>query len=238
MRPDQPLTRSSLDPATLLEVPASAQAAEALQRRWAGQVLASDDLGPVTTVAGVDVAYHESSGELVAAAVLLDAPSLTVLEEVTLRDHARFPYVPGLFSFRECPPVARAVQGLSRRPDLIVCDGHGVAHPRRFGLACHLGLALNIPTIGCGKTRLTGEDTVPGLPRGEWTPLLDGPEVLGAALRTQSGVRPVYVSVGHRVSLPTALAWVLRLSPRYRLPETTRAADRLVRRALAEVSHA
>ncbi|MVN86470.1 endonuclease V [Deinococcus sp. HMF7620] len=217
----------------LLAPPPNPQVAEAWQRAWAGLVVAEDDLGPVATVAGVDVAYHDQSGELVAAAALLDARTLTVLEEVTVRDQAQFPYIPGLFSFRECSPVARAVEALSRRPDLIVCDGHGRAHPRRFGLACHLGVALDLPTIGCGKTRLTGAETPPGPDRGAHTPLLDGAEVLGATLRTQSGVRPVYVSVGHRVSLPTALTWVLHLAPRYRLPETTRAADGLVRRTPA-----
>lgn len=141
--------------------------------------------------------------------------------------------MPGLFAFREMPALLAALERLSVRPDLLVCDGHGLAHPRRFGLACHLGLVTGLPAIGVGKTPLVGVWDEPGPERGAWTPLRDGGEVVGRVLRTRDGVKPVFVSVGHRMSLDNAVDRVLALTPRYRLPETTRTADRLCRRALA-----
>src|SRR5690606_12334759 len=132
--------------------------------------------------------------------------------------------------FRECPAALAALARLPRRPDVLVCDGHGYAHPRRFGLACHLGLLSGVPSIGVAKTRLIGEhDEVPQA-RGAWVPLLDGGERIGAVLRTRSGVKPVYVSIGHRMTLEVAIDLVLALTPRYRLPETTRAAHQLASR--------
>jgi deoxyribonuclease V len=202
--------------------------AEALQRAWAGDVELEDRLGAVQTVAGVDVAYEKEGERLFAAVVVLDARTLEVIDAATHEARAQFPYVPGLFSFRELPPIVACFEALSVPPDLVVCDGQGRAHPRRFGLACHLGVLFDVPTIGCAKTVLVGEHTALGAPRGERADLIDGGELVGAALRTQDGVHPVYVSVGHRVSLRTACEWVLRLAPRYRLPETTRAADQRV----------
>jgi deoxyribonuclease V len=202
--------------------------AEALQAKLAKQVVATDDVSDIRTIAGVDVAYDPHSQRLVAAAVVLDAATLTVLETAVAEDVERFPYIPGLFSFRELPPIALALEQLKITPDLIVCDGQGLAHPRRFGLACHLGVLFDVPTIGCGKTRLIGHALEPGNTRGESSPLMDGEEVIGSWLRTQTGVRPVYVSVGNRISLSTACDWLIRLSPKYRLPETTRMADQLV----------
>ena len=218
--------------------PADEIEAEGLQRGLAPLVEREDRLGEVRLVAGVDVGYAAHGGEagevLHAGIVTLDARTLEVVESVVHADRARFPYVPGLFSFRELPPLLEAFERLERRPDLVVCDGQGVAHPRRFGLACHLGLALDLPSVGCAKSVYVGEAGDPGAARGSSAPLVDAGDTVGAALRTQDGVKPVYVSVGHRVSLDTALAWVLRLAPRYRQPETTRAADALVRRALRE----
>ena len=139
----------------------------------------------------------------------------------------RFPYVPGLLSFREAPAALAALGQLKTSPDILLCDGHGLAHPRRFGLACHLGLLSGLPSIGVAKSLLTGEHAPPAQERGAWTPLLDGGEVIGAALRTRPGAKPVYVSIGHRISLESALQVVLRCTGRYRLPETTRQAHRL-----------
>jgi deoxyribonuclease V len=184
----------------------------------------------VRTVAGLDVAYTDD--RLAAAAVVLDADSLDVLEEATVLDRPAFPYVPGLFAFRELPALVDALRKLSITPDLLVCDGHGLAHPKRFGLACHLGVLTGLPSIGVGKTRLVGSYDEPGTDRGAWSALSDGGQVVGRALRTQTGVRPVFVSVGHRADLDTACAVTLRLAPRYRLPETTRQADHLSRRTL------
>jgi deoxyribonuclease V len=207
--------------------------AEALQIELSKQVITYDCIGEVKTVAGVDVAYDKHSDKLVAAAVVLDAASLAVLDSATAEDVERFPYIPGLFSFRELPPIAMAFQRLTIRPDLIVCDGQGIAHPRRFGLACHLGVLFDVPTIGCGKTRLVGEAEPPERQRGAAAPLVDHGEIIGSVLRTQDDINPVFVSVGHKVSLATACDWILRLSTKYRLPETTRLADQLVRRALS-----
>lgn len=185
---------------------------------------------PIRYVAGVDVAYSETIDQLVAAAVVLDADTLDCVESVVIRDSVQFPYIPGLFSFRELPPIAKALELLKHAPQLIVCDGQGLAHPRRFGLANHLGVLFDCPTIGCGKTRLIGEYAEPASPRGSTSPLMDGDEVVGRVVRTQTGIKPLFLSVGHRISLDTACEWILKLAPTYRQPETTRQADQLVRK--------
>jgi deoxyribonuclease V len=202
--------------------------AEALQRAWARDVEAEDRLRKVERVAGVDVAYEKGGDRAFAAVVVLDARTLDVVEAATHVERVRFPYVPGLFSFRELPPLVACFEQLQRAPDLVVCDGQGRAHPRRFGLACHLGVLFDLPSIGCAKTALVGTHPRVGSRRGHDRALVDGGEVVGLALRTRDRVEPVYVSVGHRVSLRTARRWVLRLAPRYRLPETTRQADQRV----------
>jgi deoxyribonuclease V len=180
------------------------------------------------TAAGLDVAYATGSDLVAAAVVTVSLETGAVVESATAVGEAEFPYVPGLFAFRELPTLLAAFAGLTERPDLLLADGHGIAHPRRFGLACHLGLTTGLPTIGVAKTPLGPVDP-PGRTRGDTSPLVESGEVVGAALRTQPGVKPVYVSVGHLVDLPTACAHVLALAPRYRLPETTRQADRLSR---------
>ncbi|MFF4893292.1 deoxyribonuclease V [Micromonospora chersina] len=188
------------------------------------------------TVAGLDVAYAESGDRLAAAVTVLDAATLAVVDEAVHVGRPAFDYVPGLFAFRELPALLAALDRLTVRPDLLVCDGHGLAHPRRFGLACHIGLVTGLPAIGVGKTPLLGVWDEPAPQRGAWTPLRDGGEVVGRVLRTQDGVKPVFVSVGHRMSLDNAVDRVLALTPRYRLPETTRTADHLCRRALADAN--
>ncbi|MER7415215.1 deoxyribonuclease V [Micromonospora peucetia] len=185
------------------------------------------------TVAGLDVAYAESGDRLAAAVTVLDARTLAVVDSAVSVGRPAFEYVPGLFAFRELPALLDALDRLTVRPELLVCDGHGLAHPRRFGLACHLGVVTGLPAIGVGKTPLLGTWTPPADRRGAWAPLRDGDETVGRVLRTRDGVKPVFVSVGHRMSLDNATARVLALTPRYRLPETTRTADRLCRDALA-----
>jgi deoxyribonuclease V len=212
--------------------PGAAEEAEEIQERLRPLADLSSP-GPVTvrTVAGLDVAY--AGDRLAAAAVVLDAETLEVIEQATVLARPRFPYVPGLFAFRELPALVDALRDLDVTPDLLVCDGHGLAHPKRFGLACHLGVLTGLPSIGVGKTRLVGSHDEPGRLRGDWSPIRDGGQVVGRALRTQTGVRPVFVSVGHRADLDTACAVTLRLAPRHRLPETTRRADHLSRMTLA-----
>jgi deoxyribonuclease V len=204
-----------------------------LQARLAGLVIRRDVLGPIERIAGVDVAYSAAEDRMVGAVVVLDARTLQVVEEATAIEEISFPYVPGLFSFRELPVLVAALAKIQRAPDLIICDGQGVAHPRRCGLASHLGVLYDIPTIGCAKTLLVGEYREPPAERGAREFLVDRGEVVGAILRTQARVRPIFASTGHRVSLETACGQILRAAPRYRLPETTRAADSLVRSLLA-----
>lgn len=159
--------------------------------------------------------------------MLLDLATLAVLAESVVQMPATFPYVPGLLTFREAPAAIAAVEGLPMRPDLLLCDGQGIAHPRRCGVASHLGLALDLPSVGAAKSRLCGSHVDPPAEAGSWTPLLDHDEIIGACLRTRATARPLFVSIGHRVSLATAVALVLHCTNRRRLPEPTRLADRL-----------
>lgn len=159
--------------------------------------------------------------------MLLDFPSLELRGHAVAEGEIRFPYVPGLLSFRECPLALAALRRLPRRPDLLLCDGQGLAHPRRFGIASHLGVLLDIPAIGAAKSRLIGTHEEPDGERGSRAPLFDGEEQIGAVLRTRSNVRPIYVSTGHRVSLTAAVAITLQCSPRFRIPEPTRQAHKL-----------
>lgn len=187
-----------------------------------------DDLPErIEGVAGVDVGFEDEGRITRAAVAVLRYPELNLVDRAVARLPTAFPYVPGLLSFRELPAVLEAIRLLSIRPDLFLCDGQGLAHPRRFGIACHLGVLLNAPSIGVAKTRLWGACGEPPDVRGAWTPLLDGGETIGAVLRTRVGVKPLFVSVGHRVSLETAIHWVLACTTRFRLPETTRQAHRL-----------
>ncbi|MEJ2387813.1 MAG: deoxyribonuclease V [Chromatiaceae bacterium] len=190
-------------------------------------VVMRDELAPVRTVAGVDVGFEEQGRITRAAIAVLRFPSLEPLEEAVAKRPTCFPYVPGLLSFREIPAVLDALADLSIRPDLILCDGQGYAHPRRFGLACHLGVVTDLPSIGVAKSRLVGECEGLGIEKGSRAPLRHEGEVVGVVLRTRGGVRPLYVSIGHRVSLDTAVDYVLACTTRYRLPETTRRAHRL-----------
>ncbi len=210
-----------------LRWPKTVPQARAIQQSLRDRVITQDRLRVPRRVAGIDVGFEHDGSITRAAVVVLDFPSLEPLEYAVVRRKTRFPYVPGYLSFREAPAVLAALRRLRSTPDLIVCDGQGFAHPRRFGLACHLGVLANLPSIGVAKSRLIGEHAALGPRRGEWVPLTDDGERIGAVLRTRTGVRPVYVSVGHRISLETAIDYVLRCTTRYRLPETTRQAHRL-----------
>lgn len=181
----------------------------------------------VTRVAGVDVGFPGGGDTARAVVVVLDFPSLAPVENAVAFQKVRFPYVPGFLSFRELPAVLDAFSRLRTRPDLVLCDGQGIAHPRRLGIATHLGLCIDLPTIGVGKSILCGTHGPVPDQKGEWTPLRHKGETIGAMLRTRVGVQPLIISPGHRISLVSAIAWVMRCTTRYRLPETTRHAHRL-----------
>ncbi len=211
----------------------SPQEAMAIQRRLASQVVTAGEPTDVRRIAGVDIAVDKARGVGTGAVVVLSYPELAVAEVAVEEAPLTFPYVPGLLSFRETPVLAAAFERLAGPIDLLLVDGQGLAHPRRFGLACHLGLLLDVPAIGCAKSRLLGahappgeagpKDNRPGAP-GSRADLVDNGEVIGSVLRTRDGVNPLFVSIGHRIGLAEAEAWVLRCCRGYRLPEPTRLA--------------
>ncbi|MFK4085963.1 deoxyribonuclease V [Kribbella sp. NPDC020789] len=213
-----------------MDWPTTAAEAIAEQQELRAQVDPTDHGGVPRYAVGLDVQYD--GDRLAAAVVVLDWETLAEADRAVVRGITAFPYVPGLFAFREVPALLDALEQLTVTPDLLACDGHGIAHPRRFGLAAHLGVLTGIPSIGIAKTAFVGTHGEPAISRGSTAELVLDDEVVGAVVRTQDGVKPLYVSVGHRVSLPTAISHALHLTPRYRLPETTRAADRLCRAAL------
>ncbi len=196
----------------------------ALQSELAGKVRLAPPPAPLTSVAGVDVSLCRGIAR--AAVVVMAFPEMRELERVCAEAAIGYPYVPGLLSFREAPPILEALGLLSHTPDVLIFDGQGYAHPRRLGLASHIGVLLDHPTVGCAKSRLCGAHQEPGRERGACEPLRDGGEVIGAVLRTRTGVRPVFVSVGHRMTLEAAIALVLACGKGYRLPEPTRWAHR------------
>jgi deoxyribonuclease V len=205
----------------------------ALQCDLAGRVDRRNrcDLRKVRLVLGMDVSYEKASDTCYGAAVLWDRRRGVEVARATAVRRARFPYVPGLLSFREAPVLLAAVARLPARPDLIVAEGHGLAHPRRFGLASHLGLLYDLPAIGCAKSRLVGEHAEPGPARGDHARLCHEGETVGAVLRTRAGVKPVFVSVGHLISLDRCRRAVMSLTGRYRMPELLRRAHMLANRA-------
>ncbi|MER2603996.1 MAG: deoxyribonuclease V [Candidatus Competibacter phosphatis] len=202
-------------------------AAIALQRNLRAHLILTDQLSPVRRVAGVDVGFEAGGVVTRAAVAVLRYPELEVLETVVARRPTTFPYIPGLLSFRELPAVLAALERLREPPDLLLCDGQGIAHPRRLGIASHLGLLVDIPSVGVAKTRLYGNHSDVPDQRGAWAPLRVDDEIIGAVLRTRASVKPLYVSSGHRIGLETAIAYVMGCCTRYRLPETTRHAHRL-----------
>jgi len=208
-----------------------------LQKEMAKRVIAEDQNSiTINLVAGIDVAYDDNKDIMVAAVTLFNNDTGELLEIKTHWAKAIFPYVPGLFSFRELPPALEVMEQLSQKPDLIICDAHGIAHPRRFGFACHLGVETDIATIGCGKKRLIGDFVKPEGTRGSYSYLIDKNEKIGCALTTQDNLKPVFVSQGHKISLETSIEFVLKFCTDYRLPETTRASDHAVRMAMKKIN--
>jgi deoxyribonuclease V len=199
-----------------------------LQTQLASQVVREGAPDPerVRYIAGGDVAFDKPHNRAVGVVAVLAYPSLEVVERVSVETPVMFPYVPGLLSFREIPVLSGAFSRIETAPDIVMADGHGYAHPRRFGFACHLGLLLDVPTIGIAKSVLVGGHAGVGVKRGSRSDLVHDGDVIGAALRTRDGVRPIYVSVGHRIALAAAERWALACAPSYRVPEPTRIADR------------
>lgn len=207
--------------------PNTTEEAKKIQEQLRTKVIREDQLNEVKYVAGIDVGYDPENQISKAAVAILTFPDLQQKEHAIAKTQTTFPYIPGYLSFREIPAVLEALEKLSIIPDLLLCDGQGIAHPRRFGLACHIGVLTNIPAIGVAKTRFIGEhDSVPET-RGSWQPLHDQSEIIGAVLRTRTATKPLYISIGHKITLTTALEYVLKCTPKYRLPETTRRADYL-----------
>ena len=182
----------------------------------------------IETIAGADISFNKFSSTVYAGIVVLRLPSLEVIEEVGVVSETRFPYVPGLLSFRESPSVLEAWSKLKTEPDAVMFDGQGLAHPRRVGIACHVGLLINRPTLGCAKSVLVGRYEEPGEERGAWSEMIDKGEVVGAALRTKTRVQPIYVSPGHLIDLAGAIDLTLACDGGYRQPEPTRRAHHLV----------
>ena len=203
--------------------------AVALQRQLAGRVDICRRLRTAQLVAGADLSYARFSKRCHAAVVVCQVQdNMKVIERAWVESELDFPYVPGLLSFREAPPLLQAFEQLKHRPDAVILDGHGLAHPRRFGLACHVGLLLDIPTLGCAKSCLVGTYADPAARSGSRTQLLDRGEVVGAVLRTRDDVKPVFVSPGHKLDLEGAVTTVLSCRTKYRLPEPTRLAHQFV----------
>lgn len=201
--------------------------AKLIQQQLQPEVITQDKLGGIKYVAGVDVGFEEENTISRAAVAILSFPDLQLQEKAIAKRPTTFPYLPGLLSFREIPAVIDALEKISIIPNLILCDGQGLAHPLRFGLACHLGVLLDIPTIGVAKSLYIGKHDELPTEKGSWQPLIDQGEIIGAVLRSRTAVKPLYVSIGHRISLPTAINYVLQCTTQYRLPETTRWADHL-----------
>ena len=206
----------------------SPQQAIELQKQLAYEVIAEDKFEePIKTVAGIDLGYDVDSNISRAVVVVLKFPELELIESAEAKMPIQFPYIPGLLSFRETPVAIKALEKLETAPDLILCDGQGLAHPRGFGIACHIGLIADVPTVGAAKSVLVGKFENPGERRGNFAPMIYKQREVGAAVRTRDNVQPMYVSAGHRISLETAVKYVLACAPKYRLPETTRLADKM-----------
>ena len=195
-----------------------------VQRRLASSVITTGEVSNPCYIAGVDMSFDRFTKTGTAAVVVLGYPEMTLKEVKTVTGKAEFPYVPGLLSFREAPLALAAFEKLRITPDLVIVDGHGLAHPRRMGIACHLGLFLDIPAIGCAKSRLYGSCEEPGEESGCISNLTDNDEIIGAVARAKTGVKPLYISVGHKISLENAIHWILECCRGYRLPEPSRLA--------------
>jgi deoxyribonuclease V len=198
-----------------------------LQIQLADQTILADRFGGIRRIAGIDVGFEDQGRVTKAAVCVLSVPELKTVESIVARRATDFPYVPGLLSFREIPAILEALKQLRIAPDMLFCDGQGRAHPRHLGIASHLGLITELPSVGIAKSLLCGRHEPVPLEKGSFSALVYKNETVGAALRTRAGVKPVYVSPGHKISLESALEYVMLCVTRYKLPEPTRLADKL-----------
>jgi deoxyribonuclease V len=212
--------------------PKTLEEAKAIQQNLRSQVIVSDQLEAVQWVAGVDVAFQDNFTLTRAAVAVFRFPELELVETAIATLPTCFPYIPGFLSFREIPAILEALKKLTIIPNLIFCDGQGIAHPRRLGIASHLGVLIDCPTIGVAKSRLVGVHEEVSLEKDSVQSLIDQGETIGVVLRTKYKVKPLYISPGHRISLPTAIEYVLKSTTKYRLPETTRIADQLSKKRI------
>jgi deoxyribonuclease V len=200
-----------------------------IQENLRSQVILKKTFSEVRTIGGADVAYSKNRNLLLGAIVVLSSPKMETVDISTAHGKIPFPYIPGLFSFREAPILIKTFRKLKIKPDVMIFDGQGIAHPRGFGLACHLGLWLDLPSIGCAKTHLTGEFTSPGLSRGSFELIRQEGKKMGAVLRTKDNVRPLFISPGHRIDIKTSIQLILATYKGFRIPEPLRGADHLTR---------
>jgi deoxyribonuclease V len=212
-----PLHSWDVTPSTAIEI----------QKKLAANVVQEDRFTGVHYIAGVDVGFEDNGRVTRAAVCVLDLETLQPVDYALAKRPTRFPYIPGLLSFREIPAILQALETIRETPQMLFCDGQGYAHPRRLGIASHLGLLTDLPSIGVGKSRLIGKHQPVPDTRGAWTPLVHNEETVGAVLRTRVHVKPLYISAGHKISLESAIRYVMRCVTRYKLPEPTRLADRL-----------
>lgn len=206
-----------------------------IQNDLRGHVTLEDGFGQISLVAGVDVGLSTEKGTVTGGAVVLSFPKLELIETASVTKPLEFPYIPGLLAFREIPAILGAFELLESVPDILIADGQGLAHPRRFGIACHLGVMLDIPAIGCGKSKLIGSYEEPGPEQGDTSPLMAGDEQVGNVVRTKSKVKPVFISPGHKISFESAVDIALKCTKSYRLPEPIRLAHNLASRTVSGI---
>jgi len=202
-----------------------------IQQQLASLVKSTAMRKKAVIIAGLDCAFSKDGKKIFAAAIVINLTDFSIIETATAARKLEFPYIPGLLSFREAPACIEVIEKLKNTPDCFIIDGQGIAHPRRFGIASHIGLLIDKPTIGCAKSRLTGTFEEPKKRKGSFSPLMDSDEQIGAVLRTRTGVKPVFVSVGHKCTLEDAIKIVLDCTTKYRLPEPSRLAHQFVGRA-------
>ncbi|ACK64399.1 Deoxyribonuclease V [Rippkaea orientalis PCC 8801] len=207
--------------------PHSLEEAKTIQENLKKKVILEDQFSEVNYVAGVDVGFRDNYQLTQAAIAVLSFPKLELVETQIACLPTTFPYIPGFLSFREIPAILKALEKLKIPPNIILCDGQGIAHPRRLGIASHLGVLIDLPTIGVAKSLLVGKHEEVPPEKGNWQPLIDKGEIIGVVLRSRTNIKPIYVSIGHKISLPTAIDYVMQCLTKYRLPETTRWADKL-----------